>query len=643
MAENNPFPLNDLSRDAWLKEIDILKRELTGLGTGRVILEYTSPRRGKRIDAVVLTGGIVFLLEFKVGSDTHTNTAREQVLDYALDLKNFHKESENRIIVPIAIATEAAPKEYALKQYDDRVLHPISINAAQIGTCIKAIASDFDAEPMDCLAWENSVYMPTPTIIEAAQALYADHNVKDITRNDAADLSSTTTEIKRIIAESKAKGEKSIIFVTGVPGAGKTLVGLNLASELHNNAKGEHAVFLSGNAPLVSVLQEALARDKVARERELGNKCKKVDAMREVTGFIQIVYKYRDYHFGNDNPPAERIAVFDESQRAWTQLEMSNFLKKNNKAGGAKAERDLSYSEPGFLISTMDRLKDWAVIVCLVGGGQEINRGEAGMPEWFDSLRAHFPYWNVYATKQINDDEYLRGRDWEELTDGLKIHLSDSLHLSASMRSFRSEKVADFVKHLLDNNDEAAREAFRAIRDKYPVKITRNLETAKSWVKSVSRGSERYGLFASSNAARLKPRGVVYAKDRNSISPANWFLNDKDDIRSSYFLEAVASEFETQGLELDYAVVAWDADFRIENGRWNHYRISTRLSPPNWSRIQKEEDIIYLTNAYRVLLTRARQGFVIYIPEGVDDDATRCPKIYDETYNYLKSVGISEI
>ena len=342
-------------------------------------------------------------------------------------------------------------------------------------------------------------------------------------------------------------------------------------------------------------------------------------------------------HRSNGLCPSDRVAIFDESQRAWTQDEISSFMARK------KGVRDFKYSEPEFLIQTMDRHDDWAVIVCLVGGGQEINKGEAGLPEWFDALRRSFPHWDVYAAKNLDDSEYLRGRTWSDLASGINLTISDGLHLATSMRSFRSENVSLLIKQILDNAIEDARNTFCAVQKHYPIYITRNLDAAKKWVRDMARGSERYGLFASSNAARLKPRGIYYAKDRSSLSPENWFLNSEDDIRSSYFLEAVASEFETQGLELDYAIVAWDADLRIENGKWAHYQMSNRLSPPNWSRIRSENNKIYLSNAYRVLLTRARQGFIIYVPEGVDDDATRKHEFYDPTFFYLRNIGIPEL
>lgn len=640
MVLQHPFELNDLTKSSWLSEIRILKRELRNMTDGHIALEFKIPRMGKRVDAVILYRGILFLLEFKVGDSECRSSALKQVVDYALDLKNFHRGSRDKLIVPIAVPTEAPIGTPLIQKDRDGLFHPFGVSQTQIGEVICNISGMWKQPDVDYATWENAEYMPTPTIVEAAQALYNKHSVAEIARSDAGaqNLNITTEEIKRIVAYSKANNRKSIIFVTGVPGAGKTLVGLNLASEYHDNELEEHAVFLSGNLPLVTVLQEALARDKVKREREENNhRISKEMALREVKTVIQIIHHYRDEYVGNNNCPSDRVAIFDESQRAWTKDEISSFMARK------KGVKNFTYSEPEFLIQTMDRHNDWAVIVCLVGGGQEINKGEAGLPEWFDALKRSFPHWDVYAANNLDDSEYLRGRTWQELSSGVNLTIVEGLHLATSMRSFRSEKVSLLVKQILDGNKCDARKTFAEIQNQYPIYITRDLDSAKKWIKDMSRGSERYGLLASSNAARLKPRGIYYAKDRSSISPENWFLNSEDDIRSSYFLEAVASEFETQGLELDYAIVAWDADLRIENGDWRHYQMSNRRTPPNWSPIRNENSIIYMKNAYRVLLTRARQGFVIYIPEGVDYDVTRKHEFYDFTYGYFKRIGIPEI
>lgn len=617
--------------NTWESEITILKDQLHAFSDGRIVFEYTIPRMGKRVDTVVLYRNMVFLLEFKVGDKEYRESTYDQVYDYALDLRNFQKESHNKLLVPIMISTKAPRYQNKLK-VRDRIVEPLRCNADNIGAAIQYIGSHFEEPAFDYVQWENSEYLPTPTIVEAAQALYRGHNVHEITRSDAGaeNLTVTTAEINRIIDHSKANHRKSICFVTGVPGAGKTLVGLNLAIQRSDAAAGEHAVFLSGNFPLVTVLQEALARDKVEQEKQAGRKLSKSDALRSTSAFIQIIHKYRDSFVGNDHIPPERVAIFDEAQRAWTEDMIAKFMQ--TKKGVANFE----YSEPEFLISTMDRHQDWAVIICLVGGGQEINTGEAGLPEWFDSLRRAFPHWDVYITPQLNDEEYRREREWDDMIADLQIYENADLHLATSVRSFRTPDLAAFVKAILDVDTDAAKELYARIKDKYPIVLTRNLCKAKEWVRSRCQGTTRYGLLASSGALRLKPEGIFV---KNEISVANWFLNGKDDVRSSYYLEDVVSEFDIQGLELDYSIVAWDADFRFDGEQWGYYN----FSGSRWMNVASEDRKLYLKNAYRVLLTRARQGMVIFIPEGSDTDGTRKREWYDGTYEYLHALGIFEL
>lgn len=617
--------------NTWEIEVGILKEQLADFADGRIIFEYTIPRICKRVDVVLLYKSIVFLLEFKCGDKEYRQSTYDQVYDYALDLRNFQKESHNKLLVPMMVSTKAPYKACVINE-KDRIIEPISCNADNIGKYIKKVATNYNESDFDYVAWENSKYLPTPTIVEAAQALYRGHNVHDITRSDAGaeNLTVTTDEINRIIEHSKANSRKSICFVTGVPGAGKTLVGLNIAIQRSNAQKGEHAVFLSGNFPLVKVLQEALARDNVEQEKQRGNRISKKDALRSTSAFIQIIHKYRDSFVGNDNVPPERIAIFDEAQRSWTHEMLEKFMSTK------KGVADFSYSEPEFLISTMDRHKDWAVIICLVGGGQEINTGEAGLPEWFDSIRRAFPDWDVYITPQLNDDEYRRGRTWQSMINGLNIYENKDLHLATSVRSFRTPDLAAFVKALLDADTDEARELHQRIKDKYPIVITRDLNKAKDWVRSKCQGTTRYGLLASSGALRLKPEGIFV---KNDVSVENWFLNGKDDVRSSYMLEDVVTEFDIQGLELDYSVVAWDADYRYTNGKWTY----NNFVGNRWNLVSSEERKLYLKNAYRVLLTRARQGMAIFVPYGNENDATRPPEFYDGVYNYLKSIGVEEI
>lgn len=629
---NNPTADTTIQqRNTWHSEVQILKEQLSSFAEGHIIFEYTIPRMGKRVDVVILYHNIVYLLEFKCGDTEYRQSTYDQVYDYALDLRNFQKESHDKLLVPIMVSTKAPDINNEIRERD-KIIVPLRCNSENIETIINAVSARYNEPYFDCATWENSEYLPTPTIVEAAQALYRGHNVHDITRSDAGaeNLTITTDEINRIIEHSKANGRKSICFVTGVPGAGKTLVGLNIAIQRSDAQQGEHAVFLSGNFPLVTVLQEALARDKVEQEKQRGNRVSKTEALRSTSAFIQIIHKYRDSFVGNDNIPPERVAIFDEAQRAWTQDMIEKFMATK------KGVSPFPYSEPEFLISTMDRHQDWAVVICLVGGGQEINTGEAGLPEWFDSLRRAFPDWDVYITPQLNDEEYRRGRNWKDMLIGLNTYEHNELHLATSVRSFRTPDLAAFVKAVLDADTQNAKNLYQRIKDKYPIVITRDLNKAKDWVREHCQGTTRYGLLSSSGALRLKPEGIFV---KNEISVANWFLNGKDDVRSSYMLEDVVTEFDIQGLELDYSVVAWDADYRFVNGEWTY----NNFVGNRWTNVSSEERRLYLKNAYRVLLTRARQGMAIFVPDGSDDDKTRNREWYDGIYEYLKEIGIFEL
>lgn len=619
-------------RNAWSIEVEILKKQLSSFKDGRIIFEYTIPRIGKRVDVIIIYCNIIFLLEFKCGEKLYRHSTYDQVYDYALDLRNFHKGSHDKLIVSVMVSTEAEDIPLTLHE-KDRIIEPIRCNKHNIANAIYKVCNSYTEKYFDPLVWEASDYLPTPTIIEAAQALYTGHRVDDISRNDsgAKNMTATTDKINEIITLSKHKLKKSICFVTGVPGAGKTLVGLNVAIQRANAAAGEHAVFLSGNFPLVHVLQEALARDQVAQQRSISRKnIKKQEALRRSSAFIQIIHKYRDYFINNNRIPPERIVIFDEAQRAWTKEQISKFMKTK------KGILDFQFSEPEFLVSTMDRHTDWAVIICLVGGGQEINTGEAGLPEWFDAMRRSFRGWDIYISDKLSDNEYLRGKSWEALISNLSVTEDRALHLSTSMRSFRSPEVSDFINALLNIEVNNARALLDVIKGKYPIVITRDLSKAKEWVRSHCRGTTRYGLLASSSARRLKPEGIFV---KNEINVADWFLNGKDDIRTSYALEDVVTEFDIQGLELDYTLVAWDADLRFDHDKWEYYS----FKGSSWMKIIADDRRLYLKNAYRVLLTRARQGMAIFLPWGSDNDITRKRNFYDLTYNYLKNLGLHEV
>ena len=657
LSKDNCFDLTLEQRDAWLEEIIVMKNVLRQLSIdGHIVFEYTIPRLGKRIDVALLIKGIVFCLEFKAGESCFNANDKEQVWDYALDLKNFHEESATLTIVPILVATEAddIDNELLFSCYDDNVFEPLFANTKTLLSLIQRVLEKENSEgiinPKD---WIYSRYLPTPTIIQAASALYMNHSVEDITKHEAdkAGIDSCTKFILDVIRESKEKKQKSICFVTGVPGAGKTLVGLNVAIQ---QEQGDLAVYLSGNGPLVKVLTEALARDKVAKEKAKGFRCTKTEAERQVSRFIQIIHRYRDNMLAklklpitgnieidpdkvsstakNSAAEVENVAIFDEAQRMWDMRHLSAWLSRK------KGIANFPMSEGEFLIWSLDQHKDWATIVCLVGGGQEINSGEGGIGLWIQALNETFPDWEIYISNNLTDKEYAEGNVMECLRDNSHVHTCTDLHLAVSQRSFRAETLSLLVHQLLDRDVLSARITYDQICERYPIVLTRDLEKAKTWLRDHARGSERYGILVSSKAFRLKPLAIDI---RSQADIVPWFLNPITDIRSSLFLEDVATEFDIQGLELDWTCLVWDGDFRYDpkGKKWQHFNFRS----DRWQNINQEEGRSYQLNAYRVLLTRARQGMVICVPEGNASDDTRKPEFYDGTFEYLKSLGIEVI
>lgn len=632
LATNSDFALLPAQRDAWLQQVAFLRAQLIGL-SGTIFFEFSIPRMGRRIDVVLLIGPVVFVVEFKVGAATFDRFAYEQVWDYALDLKNFHEASHDLLIVPILLPTAATASDTTALQIDvDGVYRPLGACPRDFRLTLDRVLAESSGNTIDPERWYSASYRPTPTIIEAARALYGQHSVDEIARHDAGaeNLRVTSRHVEELIADAKVAKRKIICFVTGVPGAGKTLVGLNVATQRREADVSSPAVYLSGNGPLVAVLREALTRDEVARQKALGRSVRKGKVGESVKAFIQNVHHFRDDAVVDARPPAEHVAIFDEAQRAWTLRQTESFMRRKKNLPG------FSQSEPEFLIAYMARHSDWAVVVCLVGGGQEINIGEAGIDAWLDAIRSRFPDWRMHISSRLTDSEYAAGCALDAVRDRPQTYLDDCLHLAVSMRSFRAENVSAFVKAVLDRERRSASEAFDRLSGRYPIAVTRDLPVAKEWVRHHARGSERFGLLASSKAMRLKPHAIDVRVD---IDPIHWFLDDKDDTRSSYYLEDAATEFQVQGLELDWTCVTWDGDLRFNDSRWGYHD----FRGSRWLNVNSTDNQRYLLNAYRVLLTRARQGMVIFVPPGDRRDATRPPEFYDRTFQYLREVGIPEL
>ena len=647
------FNLESAQLYAWQQELIVLRQVALAHPDCTIALEYMIPRMGKRVDAMVLIGGYIFVVEFKVGERSYPAYAVDQVADYAFDLKNFHGESHERALFPILVCTEA--RERLVKP--SNVYSGIScVQFANGWNLLRVIegtmrCASLTYPSLDHSAWLAASYHPTPTIVEAAQALYQHNTVEDISRNEAGvtNIMATTERVNSIIDFSRANKRKSICFVTGVPGAGKTLVGLNIASTRRSvgGRFGEDtAVFLSGNGPLIEVLQASLVEDQQARNAEECKACEKAGIKRncsgcpakktkkqieaEVKAFVQGVHLFREELFTEPGPPPEHIAIFDEAQRAWTEQQLSYKMKTRR-----QSKREVHKSEPQCLIEYMDRHKDWACMICLVGGGQEIHQGEAGIIEWFNALRNHFSGWDIYVSSSIESGNYLGNVKMRNIAP--RATVVEELHLAVDMRSFRNKNVADFAEAIVSNEPERARALYSTIEKDYPIFVTRNLNAAKEWVRSITkRPSDRYGIVADSYGQRIRADGIIVPLEFDAVK---WFLRGKDNIDSSYFMEIAASEFKIQGLEIDYAIVAWEGDYRYQNGEFRYHRFRGE----KWQSVHDAMLQRYLRNGYRVLLTRARQGYVIYVPKGSDYDPTRPPSYYDETYQYLISTGIKEL
>lgn len=633
LVERYAFPLEQSQKDAWVEEIKILQPILSGW-PGILYFEFAVPRMGKFVDVVLVTPSVIFVLEFKIGEHSFPRQAIDQVWDYALDLKNFHETSHAAFVAPILIATEAKdlPLPEIVWPEADHLLPPLRTNRNMLRTAMQRVRDSVGAKFLNPDEWEDGRYSPTPTIIEAAMALYRGHSVKEISRHDAGaiNLSTTSETVSEIVRHSKEKSRKSLCFVTGVPGAGKTLVGLNIATQNQNPNQDLYSVFLSGNGPLVAVLREALARDKVAHAKLKKQTISKAEAKSQVKMFVQNVHHFRDECLRDDRPPIEHVAIFDEAQRAWNQDQTAAFMRKKKK------NPDFKISEPEFLLSCLDRHGTWATVVCLVGGGQEINTGEAGIQEWLDSVERSFPNWDVYVSPQLAGPGFSATEVLSRLSSRTQVFHRNDLHLHVSIRSFRSEHVSKFVSDILDLEMRSARYSLDRVREVFPIVLTRDLLTAKQWLRKKARGSERFGMMVSSRAKRLRPMAVDI---RTPTDPVQWFLCEKEDIRSSFYLEDVATEFQVQGLEIDWGCIVWDGDFRYTPQGWDQFS----FCGSQWKRVKDPSRKIYQKNAYRVLLTRARQGMIIVVPEGDYHDPTRKPAFYDPTFTYLRDLGLTII
>lgn len=612
---------------AWERQIALLQDALRNLDTppNGVLLELPLFRLERRIDALILANGVIICLEFKIGARSFGSADIAQAVDYALCLRDFHSGSGDRPIYPVLCA-DSAPD--GLCRSDTHLTENVAgcslVNGRGLSEALQAIISEGDGRPFEWQCFDAAPYNPTPNIVSTARALYAGHSVAEIGRSDASSeaIELTATKLRDIANDAKQQGRKVVCFVTGEPGSGKTLLGLDLVfSKKVDTEPDEPAALLSGNRPLVFVLQAAIAED--ARDRL---RITATEAKRQAQQALQTLLGYLRDHTDEESDPPEHVIVFDEAQRAWDAETGLKLLGRRK-------------SEPELFLEIMGRL-DWACLVCLVGPGQEINRGEGGLALWGEALRDN-PDWDAHVS-----DAMLRGEGGliglldGDVGDELRPTVHRELHLQTNLRAHRNPKQGRWVSALLAGDIKEAARIAEGL-DGPPAYVTRDLDKARCWLKARSRGHHRVGLLASSGAVRLLGDGVPPSPMSNELDRVvHWFLRDGDDFRSSNALEVPLSEFVSQGLEIDYACLCWGNDLIwSDDDDWQ----PRKMRAPRWTNLTASEASQHRINAYRVLLTRARAGGVIFVPRGKNDDLTLKPDDFDGIYKALLEAGCEQI
>ncbi len=606
-----------------------------------VLLEYPLFRLRRRIDIAILAGRLIILVECKVGAETFGAEDRRQVEEYALDLRDFHAESLGRTIIPVLWSSEAPPSDrmndWASPNLSGGVCPVLQVGSEGLRSFLTALPITAAHDDIPPERWDRSPYKPVPNVIEAATSIFAGHDVRSLAQADADNLRVAAARLVALIEQARKGKKRFLLLLTGVPGSGKTLAGLHVVhSAIATGAENRgDIVYLSGNTPLVVVLREALARDEYSRRQRRGMARSLGEIRRDVRARIQHINDFlqESLRGSRETPPNEHVIVFDEAQRAWDE-----------KQGLEKFER--TASEPALLLELMARHPDWCACVCLIGGGQEINSGEEGVFGWGEALRRMRPEdrrnWSVFAPPDVLHGGPSAGAfTLGELPADLDVTVETDLQLTVPQRSYRSPNLARWVDCVLAGDVVGAMNAAKELQ-KYPIVITRSLVEAKLWLRKHGLGERRYGLAASSGARRLRADGLgvtLNATAGNEI--AHWYLNPPGDIRSSYALEVPANEYTCQGLELDFVCVCWGGDLSWSETTqdWTFWR----LSGTAWQRIRDPVARRFLTNSYRVLLTRAREGLCLWVPHGDAKDSTRLTRPLDATAAVLRRCGARSI
>lgn len=628
---------------AWSADLLRLRVQLQSLldaapiaYTWTVLLEFPIPRKGKRIDVVILTAATIILLEQKSGRPTKDDCLQAE--EYALLLHYFHRPSNLRKIVTFVVSpdaiTEAPDRQHELAFADSAAfwISPIvRVRWDDLVTSLVAFASEeVPATPIDAAEWDAGEYFPVPGIIEAARSLQSGLAIREIAHSRAArhDIDGLTAYIKDCVQQARIESAFVICFVTGVPGSGKSLVGLNLA--FSSRADGETMNFMSGNGPLVKVFQSLFT----GFEQRV-NGFRAIEARTRAHTFIEDVHLFAKTYTQTTpaGVPSNHVVIFDEAQRAWNREQSFRKFKRE-------------YSEPEMFLRIMERHTDWAVIIALVGGGQEINDGEAGLGEWGRALRKSARPWRVHASPDaVRGGDSVAGSRLLEDSNVSSFHLDEDerLHLTVSVRSLKAENYSRWVNCVVEGDYKTA--ASLKIAREFPVYMTRSLRELRQYLRNQTLGLSRCGLVGSSKASRLRAEGLEPDSSFHAdYDWDKWYLAPSTDVRSSSQLEVYATEFEIQGLELDWIGLCWGGDFiwSASQHRWLTRKFHNATSS-GWSMIRGVTTQNFRRNSYRVLLTRARQGIIIYMPTGDLDDLTRKPSEFDETAAYLIACGVEHI
>ncbi len=619
----------------WERDITAVRRTLeqcvraseTAKSWG-LLLEFSIPRKELRIDIVLLVRDAIVILESKSGDAI--SQAKRQIEEYALLLHYFHKGSTERRIVPVIVAPGVHPSDLTFLWQRELFAQLATYWVASVIQSTWADLHDVllavERHAVGQLAadtWDESPYFPVPTILEAAMALRSGLSIREVAHSEASEheIETVRRTIQECVDKARAEGQHAICFLTGVPGSGKTLVGLSLAHSKENQTSAIH--FMSGNGPLVQVLQHLFTQESMRKGASAAQ------SRAEARTLIENVHVFARYHTeDNLGPPSNHAIVFDEAQRAW-----------NKQQNMRKFGRD--YSEPEMLLRIMERQPDWAVVVALIGGGQEINDGEAGLEEWGKALVGSSKSWSIYASPEVLEGgASTAGHQlFADPNHQAAVHTSTALHLRTSNRSLRAEQLATWVNRVLDGDADGA--SSLRVTDKFPIFVSRDLEQTRAKLREQGIGANRYGLVGSSGAARLRAVGLEPSSSFHADYPwEHWYLAEAMDIRSSFRCEVFATEFEIQGLELDWIGLCWGGDFIWKDGDGWQLRGLRHGRESKWSAIRSPEKQTYRKNAYRVLLTRARQGMILFVPTGDPNDLTNLPEDFDETTRYLCRCGV---